>query len=543
MKQLHLSISFLICFLGSLSVMQAQDFFFPVPDQDYCTGSGEIVEVVANYTNLTSSVITDFELLSSDINLSVAAPALNSGSASFPALSTSGSGVQYEFKVTSIHMQPHYIVELKILSGITTALSGTVYTIRANLAGGGSVSSNPIELTVANPITVSVTTPGAPLLTVCENQALTLSVSTSSVPDTYIWYKDGASVAMGSGAVADYTVPMSAAADAGAYSVEVIDAGCPDQEESVSSVIVVPSVSLVETDMSDKELPVGDTQFFSVTASNVDLNTTYTWTVDGNPYEADDLPATIGVNGNDIEINHITNTTSMAGSTTTAVSEISISNISAPGAPSYMANVQVTVSNNAVCEAASVGAVMSSVTTIFPVEWSYFTAKREHENVRLEWETATESNNKEFVIERSVNGRDYEVLATVAGAGTSQYATHYSWNDNKALTQDAYYRLLQRDFDGTESYSAIRIVKADKTSTELGAVVLNAHQASVDLHSLVDDNTTLELFDIRGALVHKQAVAVQAGTQTLQFDLPATRGVYLIRMHIDGQQLTQRFVR
>jgi hypothetical protein len=97
-----------------------------------------------------------------------------------------------------------------------------------------------------------------------------------------------------------------------------------------------------------------------------------------------------------------------------------------------------------------------------PVEFLDFTARRApKQRVSLDWKTATESGNSHFIIERSRDGLEYEVLGEVAGAGTTSEEQSYSFLDEEPLAGPNYYRLRQVDFDGTESFSEVRLVKVD----------------------------------------------------------------------------------
>ncbi|TAD94320.1 MAG: T9SS C-terminal target domain-containing protein [Bacteroidetes bacterium] len=79
------------------------------------------------------------------------------------------------------------------------------------------------------------------------------------------------------------------------------------------------------------------------------------------------------------------------------------------------------------------------------------------EEVKLEWTTASEINNKGFEIQVSENAQTYKTIAFVDGAGNSNAPKNYQLttiNQN-----DGYYRLKQLDFDGTFSYSPVVFVE------------------------------------------------------------------------------------
>ncbi|MFH1194347.1 MAG: YCF48-related protein, partial [bacterium] len=93
--------------------------------------------------------------------------------------------------------------------------------------------------------------------------------------------------------------------------------------------------------------------------------------------------------------------------------------------------------------------------TMTPVELTSFSGRGEGEKVILEWETATEINNKGFEIERRSEKGEWEKVAYVNGNGSTTEKSEYSFADkvtNLSSTKVSY-RLKQIDFDGTYSYS------------------------------------------------------------------------------------------
>jgi hypothetical protein len=99
--------------------------------------------------------------------------------------------------------------------------------------------------------------------------------------------------------------------------------------------------------------------------------------------------------------------------------------------------------------------------SVTPVELTSFSANIVNNNVNLNWITATELNNSGFDIERrqvydpqSLAGNDeWKAIGFVSGHGTTSESHSYSFIDNNLSTEKYVYRLKQKDFDGTFSYS------------------------------------------------------------------------------------------
>ncbi|MBL7795610.1 MAG: hypothetical protein JNJ90_03825 [Saprospiraceae bacterium] len=108
----------------------------------------------------------------------------------------------------------------------------------------------------------------------------------------------------------------------------------------------------------------------------------------------------------------------------------------------------------------------------FPVELVRFAAQPTGNAVLLEWETATESNNRGFVVEWSDDGVQFQEIGFVPGAGNSQSTLLYRFEDFRKADKVYYYRLRQQDFDGSEHLSQVVAVFRSK-STDCPAIFPN----------------------------------------------------------------------
>ncbi len=137
-----------------------------------------------------------------------------------------------------------------------------------------------------------------------------------------------------------------------------------------------------------------------------------------------------------------------------------------------------------------------------PVELTRFDAYALRNEVLLEWQTATESHNAQFVVERSGDGRTFSTLRTLAGAGDSRSPIDYATTDAAPLRGQSFYRLKQVDFDGTFEYSPVRAVFMGGANTVRLAptLVTDALTASMPEASLEDIHWTI--FDLQGRSLH-----------------------------------------
>jgi hypothetical protein len=88
-----------------------------------------------------------------------------------------------------------------------------------------------------------------------------------------------------------------------------------------------------------------------------------------------------------------------------------------------------------------------------PVELSSFTASIINKHVVLNWQTATETDNFGFDVERRTLNKDWEKISFVSGNGNSNSPKAYSFTDKTAFNGKNIYRLKQIDANGNYTYS------------------------------------------------------------------------------------------
>lgn len=90
-----------------------------------------------------------------------------------------------------------------------------------------------------------------------------------------------------------------------------------------------------------------------------------------------------------------------------------------------------------------------------PLHWLQFTATKQETAVMLNWRTADEQDTKDFLVQHSIDGREWQNIGTVMAAGFANGEQVYSFQHHNPANGLNVYRLLQRDADGRGSYSRV----------------------------------------------------------------------------------------
>lgn len=135
-----------------------------------------------------------------------------------------------------------------------------------------------------------------------------------------------------------------------------------------------------------------------------------------------------------------------------------------------------------------------------PVNLGSFTVKRVQNNVRLDWNTYSETANQGFDVERSADGSNYEKIGFVQGRGNSNTESWYTLTDPLPLKGLSHYRLRQIDANGAFRYYPVRTIRFDAAPSV--TLYPNPGKNTLVIDGNGDEVTgTLILFDGGGRVV------------------------------------------
>lgn len=173
--------------------------------------------------------------------------------------------------------------------------------------------------------------------------------------------------------------------------------------------------------------------------------------------------------------------------------------------------------------------------TPLPVTLLSFTAKPDGNRVQLAWTTTWERDADRFIVERSSDLTEFTPIGTVLAKGTTNQRQDYGLTDPNPRPGTNYYRLKQRDFDGTTTLfkPVSAIVRAEEPAISVYPNPADARQIHLRLWNA--DNATVRLLTLLGQSVSGQldrtpGEAIFSPTQ------PLPAGLYFLEVTLAGQR-------
>ena len=167
-----------------------------------------------------------------------------------------------------------------------------------------------------------------------------------------------------------------------------------------------------------------------------------------------------------------------------------------------------------------------------PVELTKFEAVQQQKQVALNWQTATEVNSSHFIIERSVDGFNFERIASVDAQGDNNTIYNYSFMDKNPYQGLNYYRLKMVDLDLSFEYSQIEVVKFDKDANLI--IYPNPVNKTLNIqgNSSFDGETQMEVFNRSGQQIFSGMVDFENGKLQINVDVlnVYSTGTYFIKI-------------
>jgi hypothetical protein len=175
-----------------------------------------------------------------------------------------------------------------------------------------------------------------------------------------------------------------------------------------------------------------------------------------------------------------------------------------------------------------------------------FNGKKEKNNVSLNWKFGSNTGVSQYVLERSLDGKEYSNVTSKNFNGVD-FPESDSYTDVVSGSNTYAYRLKVLSVTGKVTYSQVIYFKDGNTvsGNEMNIfpnVIQNG--ASVQVSSDVAMKTTAQVVDYSGKIVYKTAVQLNKGTNSFYLDVAGklAKGNYLVVLPVNGTQLSEKIV-
>lgn len=175
-----------------------------------------------------------------------------------------------------------------------------------------------------------------------------------------------------------------------------------------------------------------------------------------------------------------------------------------------------------------------------PVELTDFYGNEKNGKVFLEWQTASEHKNKQFVIERSSGLNDFVEIGKLKGHTNSKVLNSYEFTDKAPLPGINYYRLKQEDYDGAYEYS--ETIAVVESGTEMFSVYPNP---TYDGHFKIASEQIIQ----PGVYIYSDSmklIKMIDSENSKELDLSVnelTDGIYYLVFNTGGQQKIKKLIK
>lgn len=177
-------------------------------------------------------------------------------------------------------------------------------------------------------------------------------------------------------------------------------------------------------------------------------------------------------------------------------------------------------------------------TAALPVTWISFTGEiQSNQTVLLNWKTATETNTKNFIIQRSTTSGNWNNIGIQLAANNSNNVQDYNFIDAKPNAGKNYYRLFQKDVDGASAYSNVVLIEYNKVKF---GVFPNPVFKYLTVQLSNPGKATIILFDNSGRLINQ--AQVNGGNIVLDIE-GVSAGIYYAQVLQQGFVYVRKFIK
>ncbi len=184
--------------------------------------------------------------------------------------------------------------------------------------------------------------------------------------------------------------------------------------------------------------------------------------------------------------------------------------------------------------------------SVLPVSFTNIKAYEKGNAIEVAWNVAGESDIHHYEVEKSTDGRNFSLMASVKTKGNENSNVAYTAIDNSPITGNNYYRVKSVSMGNEIKYTSIVNVRLGKNGEGISVYPnpVKGNSIGVQLTNLAKGLYTLNVYNTAGQVIVTKMIQHGGGSASEQIILPtsSTKGVYQLEVRSEGSRFVQSII-
>ena len=188
--------------------------------------------------------------------------------------------------------------------------------------------------------------------------------------------------------------------------------------------------------------------------------------------------------------------------------------------------VPFSINNDPASAATNRFEIVFSTVAAQPVQFISFKGQPQGSHILLNWSVRAERDVLHYVVEKSIDGIQYEQIARQTTMDVSKPYNNYRSLDADPRPGTSYYRIRPVSVDGLVAFSDVVRVDLGNNGADVQAYPnpVQGGRINLQLHQLPADSYRIEWYNPQGQLLKKNTLSHPGGFYLHQLDVPSQQG-------------------
>lgn len=196
---------------------------------------------------------------------------------------------------------------------------------------------------------------------------------------------------------------------------------------------------------------------------------------------------------------------------------------------------------------------VAAPTSALPIELIDISAMGAENHIKVIWNVASESNLSHYELERSENGIDFDLIATLDAEGNTTNALTYQHDDYDVRGfQHYYYQVRSVDMDGSYEYTPVVVASIDGYGDGFNENAVSIYpnpttsNTAIAIHTDQQMSISMTVMTASGQLVQEQKLLLNSGNTVVNLASNQwANGVYFVELRdeLSGKTVTKRLIK